>query len=156
MTRESIVHWFDRAADSYSQTSAIECSNRRFTYGELYERSNRLANLLISCGATRGSIVAIVVEDRMEIIMAMIATLKAGCAFAPLDPAMPDKRLERMVSELTPECFVVEARTCARLAKIRLPRNDRRRRSDRRYETGFGWALKRIKIVSFSAVHAPC
>ncbi len=113
MTREGIVYWFDRAAESFSETKAIECGEQGLTYGELRDKADRLANLFLASGATKGSIVAIAVEDRVQVIVGMLAALKAGLAFAPMDPTMPVKRLEGMVSELAPAWSLVACGTGA-------------------------------------------
>jgi amino acid adenylation domain-containing protein len=122
MTREGIVEWFDRAAESFSATTAIECGDRRLTYGELRRKADRLAGLFLSAGATRGSIVAILVEDRVQVIVGMLASLKAGLAFAPMDSTMPPKRLDGMMSELAPDWSLV---TCGTGAHVREALNAR-------------------------------
>ncbi|HET9362165.1 MAG TPA: non-ribosomal peptide synthetase [Vicinamibacterales bacterium] len=122
MTREGIVDWFDRAAESFSETTAIECGERRLTYGELRRKADRLARLFLSAGATKGSVVAILVEDRVQVIVGMLASLKAGLAFAPMDSTMPPKRLEGIVSELAPAWSLL---ACGTGAHVREALNDR-------------------------------
>jgi amino acid adenylation domain-containing protein len=92
------------------EAMAVDYGDRRLQYRELEEMSNNLANFLIASGAAKGSIVAIIVEDSVEAIIAIIATLKAGCVFVPLDPNLPETRLASMVAEVSPKWFIVESK----------------------------------------------
>ncbi|HZN07127.1 MAG TPA: AMP-binding protein, partial [Pyrinomonadaceae bacterium] len=70
------------------------------TYRELDERSNAVANHLI---ATKRSLVAILMSDRIDVIAAIIGTLKAGCVVIPLDPDLPTNRLSAMLDQVSPD-----------------------------------------------------
>jgi amino acid adenylation domain-containing protein len=110
MTFESVQELFSKTVEKYGDHFAIEYGDRRITYGALEERSNILANLLIAGGAQKGSVVAIQSADISETITAVIATLKAGCAFMPLDPTFPEKRLQAMIGEVAPAWFITETK----------------------------------------------
>ena len=118
MKNENILTMLERAAAEFSDDIAIEHLDKRLTYAELDSDSNRLANFLISQGAARGSVVAIMAESSIQVITAIIGILKAGCAFAPLDPRVPDARLELIISQLSPEWFVVESTSYDQLSNI--------------------------------------
>jgi amino acid adenylation domain-containing protein len=96
---------------------AVDYGDRRLQYRELEEMSNNLANFLIASGAAKGSIVTIIVEDSVEVIIAIIATLKAGCVFVPLDPNVPETRLASMVAEVSPKWFIVESKFFNRIPR---------------------------------------
>ena len=118
MNRQSIIELFDQSAERFRGHLAIECAQERVTYGELADRSNSLANYLISQGADKGSIIAILVEDAIEVITSIIAVLKAGCVFVPLEPRIPEPRLQAMVAEVSPTWFIVEPEFLPRLGKV--------------------------------------
>ncbi len=103
---QELLHY---AAKQYAERIAIEYRNRHILYTELENRSNNLANFLLSSGIPRGSIVAIVAEDRVETIIATIGILKAGCAYVYCDPNLPEQRLGMMLTDLSPQWFVLEA-----------------------------------------------
>lgn len=69
------------------------------TYEELHVKSNQLAHLLREKGAAPGKNIAIMVERSINMIVAMLATLKAGAAYIPLDPEFPEERLSLMTSD---------------------------------------------------------
>ena len=108
MNRQSIIELFDQSAERFRGRLALERSQERVTYGELADRSNSLANFLISQGTAKGSIIAILVEDTIELITSIIGILKAGCVFVPLEPRIPETRLQAMVAEVSPTWFIVE------------------------------------------------
>ena len=66
---------------------AISCGDRSLTYRELEEAANRLAHLLAGHGAGPGQCVALLFTRSAEAIVAMLAVLKTGAAYLPIDPA---------------------------------------------------------------------
>jgi amino acid adenylation domain-containing protein len=115
MKDEAVQCWFDRVAESTPEQVAISCGEMRVSYRELRDRTDKLAQLLLSGGAKKGSVVAILLDDKVEAITAIIAVLKAGAVFVPFDPLLPELRLETMVREVTPDLFISEADLMQRL-----------------------------------------
>lgn len=104
-----IQDWFSQTAEKFSNNTAIDCGEQKLTYSEIEEQSNKLANFLIEYGAIKGSIVAILAEDSVKVIIAIIGILKAGCVFVPLVPNLPEHRINTIVAEALPQWFVVDA-----------------------------------------------
>ncbi|MGA9770781.1 MAG: amino acid adenylation domain-containing protein, partial [Blastocatellia bacterium] len=114
-----LIHeMFSLAAEKFYSRVAIDNAVKRATYADLEAQSNRLANFLIDTGAVKGSMVAIVSADAINVITAMIATLKAGCVFIPLDPALPQNRLESMISQVRPEWCIMESEFFDKVASV--------------------------------------
>lgn len=118
MKRQSVHEMFSEAAERFAENVAIERLNKRVSYRELEENSNRLANFLAASGAAKGTRVAILAEDSIEIITAITGILKAGCVFVPLDSRSPRKRLQAMVAEVDPTWFVIESKFSESLNEI--------------------------------------
>ncbi|KPI00182.1 amino acid adenylation domain protein [Actinobacteria bacterium OK074] len=78
------------------------------TYGELNARANRLARHLQQLGAGPGSVVAVSVPRSAELVVALLAVLKAGAAYLPLDPEYPAPRLAYMLADAAPVCAVTD------------------------------------------------
>ena len=77
---------------------ALSCGGRCMTYRELDEASNRLAHLLTGYGAGPGcSVWRCCFPGRAEAIVAILAVLKTGAAYLPIDPALPAARIGFMV-----------------------------------------------------------
>lgn len=78
---------------------AVSCAGAQVSYGELEERANRLARHLLERGAGRGALVAVALDRSPELIVAILAVLKTGAAYLPLDPAHPRERLALMLRD---------------------------------------------------------
>ncbi len=116
--QHSIQEIFSRTAERRPLAVAVERGTERVTYLQLEQDSNRLANLLIDSGATRGSIVAIMTSDRIRVLTSILAALKANCAFTPFDPRLPGLRLKTMVEQIKPGWFVTETEHLQMLAEL--------------------------------------
>ncbi|ORB00897.1 non-ribosomal peptide synthetase, partial [Mycobacterium mantenii] len=81
---------------------ALSFQGRSMTYRELDESSNRLAYLLCDYGAAPGQCVALLFPRCAQAIVAMLAVLKTGAAYVPIDPALPDARIDFMLTDATP------------------------------------------------------
>ncbi|OBH88212.1 non-ribosomal peptide synthetase [Mycobacterium sp. E2733] len=81
---------------------ALRCGVRSWTYRELDEASNRLAHLLVDYGAGRGENVALLFTRSAEAIVAIVAVLKTGAAYLPIDPAVPDERIAFLRKDAAP------------------------------------------------------
>ena len=81
---------------------AVVCGDESLTYGELNVRANRLAHHLIGLGVGPERLVGLALERSLELVVALLATLKAGGAYLPLDPEYPAVRLAAMLTEAAP------------------------------------------------------
>jgi amino acid adenylation domain-containing protein len=81
---------------------AVTFGELSMTYGQLDEASNRLAHLLAAHGAGPGSFVALLLPRSAEAIVAILAVLKTGAAYLPIDPALPADRIAFMLTDTAP------------------------------------------------------
>ncbi|MDV3135222.1 non-ribosomal peptide synthetase, partial [Mycobacterium sp. 29Ha] len=81
---------------------ALTFAGRSMSYRELDEASNRLARLLVDRGAGPGQCVAVLVERSAQAVVAILAVLKSGAAYVPMDPTHPSSRLEFMLGDAAP------------------------------------------------------
>ncbi|MFE1080447.1 amino acid adenylation domain-containing protein [Nocardiopsis alba] len=95
----TLVHSLvERRASEAPDSTALVFGERALSYGELNTAANRLARHLREQGATPGALVGVLMERGVEYAVALLATLKTGSGYVPLDPAFPDTRLASMVS----------------------------------------------------------
>ena len=78
---------------------AVQCEETQLTYAELHARSNQLAHHLRQLGVTPESLVGICLERSVEMVVALLAVLKTGAAYVPLDPAYPRPRLALVLED---------------------------------------------------------
>ncbi|MGW4891519.1 amino acid adenylation domain-containing protein [Kitasatospora sp. NPDC004240] len=95
--RASIGELFERAAGRHPGRIAVVHRERRITYRELNGAANALAARLLAEGVRPGDTVAVAVARSPELITALLAVVKCGAAYLPVDPAWPDGRLNDLL-----------------------------------------------------------
>ncbi|MFF4602520.1 amino acid adenylation domain-containing protein [Streptomyces sp. NPDC001339] len=88
--------------------TALVFGNTSLTYAELNVRANRLARHLQTLGARPGALVAVSVPRSADLVIALLAVLKAGAAYLPLDPDYPAERLAYMLQDASPVCAITD------------------------------------------------
>ncbi|MEU1087774.1 amino acid adenylation domain-containing protein [Streptomyces sp. NPDC005892] len=83
------------------------------TYAELHADANRLARLLIDRGAGPDRPVAVALHRGRELVVSLLAVLKAGAAYLPVDPELPHGRIESMLRTAGAAILVTDLRTAA-------------------------------------------
>jgi non-ribosomal peptide synthetase component F len=115
--RETTVQeLFEAQVEKGSDAVALEHGELTVSYAELNARANRLARRLRDLGVGPNSLVAICMERGVEMVVALLATLKAGGAYAPLDPAYPPDRLIYMLEDSAPVVLLTHDAAVAALA----------------------------------------
>lgn len=76
---------------------AVVCGQQSLNYIELQQQSQHIARLLIKAGVGQGDLVGLCVESGVEMLVAMLAIIRAGAAYVPLDPYYPEQRLQLIV-----------------------------------------------------------
>ncbi len=116
--RDACVHglieeWAARAP----QQPAVEYGSDRLTYSELNSRANQLAHYLTTLGVTSGVRVGLCLDRSVELVVAMLAVLKAGGASVPLDSEYPKDRLSLLLSESDAPVVVTQSSLVAHLPR---------------------------------------
>ena len=102
MTAPSFLERFAAQVDRRPEALAVTFQDRSLSYAELDARSTRLARRLIEHGVQPDSVVAIAAHRSLEAIVGLLAALKAGAGYLPLDPAYPADRLAFMMDDARP------------------------------------------------------
>jgi amino acid adenylation domain-containing protein len=92
------------------ETIAVVSERDRLSYGELEARSNQLARELIDAGVGVGSLVGMCLERSVELPVAMLAVLKTGAAYVPIDPTYPPERQELMLADAHAPVLITQSR----------------------------------------------
>ncbi|WP_052868020.1 non-ribosomal peptide synthetase [Streptomyces niger] len=95
----------DQAARTPSAIAAVT-DTTSVTYAELHARANRMARELISRGAGQERVVAVLLERSVDLLVALLATVKAGAVYLPMDPEYPDERLGFLIDDAAPVVVV--------------------------------------------------
>ncbi len=95
----TVPAWFRAQRIKSPEATAVEMGRRTLSYAELDAQSSRLASVLRAQGIGRGTVAGIYLQRCPEIVVALLGILKAGAAYLPLDPSLPPKRTEFLLSD---------------------------------------------------------
>ncbi len=100
---------FQAQAASGPERVAVICGNQRLTYAELNARAASLsAGLWRQAGAGKGSLVGVCLERSVDMLVALLAVWRAGAAYVPLDPHVPQGRLNLILEDAAPAMIITE------------------------------------------------
>ncbi|MBA0449803.1 enterobactin synthase subunit F [Stenotrophomonas maltophilia] len=128
---QQVVHGFNATAHALPQTTLVELLQQgmdrdphapalvfrdtTLDYATLEARSFALAAQLRAMAVGPGSVVAVALPRSLELVIALVAVLRAGAAYLPLDLAHPDERLARILASAQPACVLAAAEVSARM-----------------------------------------
>ena len=102
LTPETLHGLFETEARRHPRAEALVDGSDRWTYGELDTAAGRLAERLAAVGAGPGRLVGVHLERSAHLVVGLLAVLKTGAAFVPLEPAWPARRIEDLVADAAP------------------------------------------------------
>jgi amino acid adenylation domain-containing protein len=107
--QEQLVHTlFEEQVARTPEAIALEYREHSLTYAQLNRRANQLAGELREAGVGPDTVAGICLERGIEMIVAVLATLKAGGAYLPLDPSYPQERLQYMLQDAAPKVVLIQ------------------------------------------------
>ncbi|MEU0148791.1 amino acid adenylation domain-containing protein [Streptomyces sp. NPDC006288] len=112
---DTLAGLFGRQAARTPDSVALVHDGAEVTYAELDERSDRLARHLISLGAEPEALVGVALDRSVEQIVALLAVVKTGAAYLPVDPGQPRRRTDLVLTDASPVLVLSTERTTARL-----------------------------------------
>jgi len=120
----TIAEMFEAQAARKPQAIALEyqagSQGEQVSYGELNRRANRVAHRLREMGVGRNEAVGLCMEQSVEMIVGMLAILKAGGGYVPLSPAFPAERLAFMLEETQARVVVTQSGLVGKLPGERM------------------------------------
>ncbi|RZU76659.1 amino acid adenylation domain-containing protein [Micromonospora kangleipakensis] len=103
----------EEQVDRTPEATALVCDGATMTYAELDARANRLARRLIARGVGPESLVALAVPRSPELVVAVLAVLKSGAAYLPIDTGYPAERIAYLLDDAAPALVLATAATAA-------------------------------------------
>jgi amino acid adenylation domain-containing protein/thioester reductase-like protein len=97
---------------------AVVCGEEQLTYEKLNARANQLARVLRKKGVKPETIVGIMVERSLEMIVGILAVLKAGGAYLPLDPEYPEARISYMLQDSQAKILLTQAKFLGSMSEL--------------------------------------
>ena len=96
---KAIQQIFEEQVQNRPKSVAIVYGQCQLTYRELNSKANQLARKMIELGIKPNEIIGLITERSIEMVIGMVAVLKAGCAYLPIDPKYPKERKQFMVDD---------------------------------------------------------
>ena len=116
--RDQCVHGlFEMQAERTPEATAAVFEDDSIRYAELDQRSNQLARHLMRIGAGPGEVVGIYMDRSLEMLVALLGTLKSGAAYLPLDPSHPRDRIDFIVDEAKVPVLLTQSHLAVRVPK---------------------------------------
>lgn len=107
----TLLDLFEAQVERMPDAVAVVSGNLRMSYADLNVRANELARRIVAIGCGPDDIVGLAVERSAALVVAMLAVLKAGAAYLPIDPAYPADRIRLMLSDAAPKLVLLDDRT---------------------------------------------
>ncbi|MCI3945700.1 non-ribosomal peptide synthetase [Pseudomonas syringae] len=126
-TREPYPHGltihqlFEHQAGIRGHALALAFEDQRLSYSELNRQANRLAHYLIGLGVQPDDKVAICAERSTDMVVGLLAILKAGAGYVPVDPAYPAERIAYLLEDSAPAVVLAQDATLAVLSAVSAP-----------------------------------
>ncbi len=95
----TIHSYFEAQAAERPAQTAVVYETRTLSYGDLNAKANQLAHYLIAEGVKTGDLVAISLDRSFEMIISLLAVLKAGAAYVPVDTSYPQERIDYIIAD---------------------------------------------------------
>lgn len=103
----TISKCFEKQVELYADNIAVVDADKKLTFSELNKEANRLARKLRDLEIGKGDFVAMLATRSCEMIVGILAVLKAGGVFVPIDPAYPDERIKYILEDINPRAILV-------------------------------------------------
>ncbi len=118
MTTFTTIHrWVEHRVNQHPDALAVLHENKSLTYRELNESANRLAHQLMAIEGVQGKYVGICLDRSCDLMVAILAVLKAGAAYVPFDVEYPAERLQYMAGISAIPVMITSSSLSARLPK---------------------------------------
>lgn len=114
----SMASLFAQQVQQRPERWAVWCRGQRWSYAELDRRSDRLVAELVAAGVRLGDMVGVCLPRGLDLVTVLVALIKLGAAYVPLDLALPSSRLTWMADDAELELVVCDRSTEARLGGL--------------------------------------
>ncbi|MGW2720099.1 non-ribosomal peptide synthetase, partial [Streptomyces sp. NPDC001492] len=117
----TLAETFETQAAKRPHSPALTCDETILDYDELNVRANRLARLLTGRGAGPGRFVAVALPRSVDLVVTLLAVVKSGAAYVPIDPDSPADRIAYILEDAGPELLVTTDAVADRLPESSVP-----------------------------------
>ncbi len=99
ITKKTIIDLFNKQVKEKPESVALICEGDSFSYKELDERSNQVANFLITKGVSNNDIIPLCLDRSLDLFACILGILKCGGTYVPIDPNLPKERINYILKD---------------------------------------------------------
>lgn len=110
-----VLQQFRNQVATTPEAIAVVCDGVALSYRELDQKTGRLARHLEESGVEPRSLVGLCAERSIELIIGVLGTLKAGAAYVPLEPTLPEARLRHVMSDADIDLVLIQSHLSAKI-----------------------------------------
>jgi amino acid adenylation domain-containing protein len=107
--KATVAEMFQSQARLHPAATAVVCAERSLSYAQLNARANRLAHLLLRIGVGPESAVGVCMHRSIDLVVALLAILKAGGTYVPVDPTLPGSRAAHIIASSAARHLITES-----------------------------------------------
>lgn len=115
---QTITRLFEQRVADHADAIALVVQGHHHTYADLNRRANQLSHYLLQKGLRPGHYVGVFCERSLDMVVALLAILKSGAAYLPLDPEYPQARIRYVVEDARPPFIVTQSGLVERIADV--------------------------------------
>ncbi|MFC9998713.1 amino acid adenylation domain-containing protein [Nocardia sp. NPDC127526] len=108
---------YEDVAEVHPDSTALICADAELTYRDLNADANRMAHVLVDMGIGRGDLVGVALDRSIDLVAVLLAVMKAGAAYVPIDPNFPAERIRQMIEDADPKAILTPAVAPASLSE---------------------------------------
>ncbi len=113
-----VIKEFEKIVLEYPENIAVQYKNNVLTFSELNKAANRLANYLIGKNLVPETRIGVFVERSFEMIISILAVMKAGCVYVPIDTVYPEERIKAIIEDAEINVIISHSKHCSKIDKI--------------------------------------
>jgi len=115
---ETVVDLFEKQLKFNPNAAAIFFNKEEITYDDLGKRVNKFALYLQNKGIGKGSVVPVILKRSMDLVVSILAILKAGGSYLPLEHNSPKERVEMILSDISASTIITDGSTISKYAGV--------------------------------------
>lgn len=110
LPNKTVINLFEETVLQYPDNIAVQFQDQQFTYQQLNNTANKFAHYLQKQNLQQGNVVGVVLDRGSQIIITLLAILKCGATYVPIDPGFPEDRIRFMISDSETSFNIINAK----------------------------------------------
>jgi amino acid adenylation domain-containing protein len=121
-TTKAIISIINQHVTDHPNKTALIAGSNNITYNTLWLKSNELAAVLLNSGISKGDFVPVIIDHSEELIISLLAIMKIGAIYVPLDIDWPEERLKSILTHLTVKIILTHSSFIEKLKEVDSPK----------------------------------